>query len=178
MLFLPFVWNTETQKKWNSLKYSSLQQLASRTKSPVIILLYVCVLQVWPNLWVCMPYTCQLLYCCLLIPVLIVAGLSLYCFQVCTAKSLGTLFTLYRERVHVSAVCVGHSKHHGILKKLFPVHKWEMCEVCVQIADLIIYHEAPPIGSCFRCWSCSNRSVHVLTWSRLFIQAVTSHSCT
>ena len=119
----------------------------------------MCVLQVWPNLWVCMPYTCQLLYCCLLIPVLIVAGLSLYCFQVCTAKSLGTLFWLYRERVHVSAVCVGHSKHHGILKKLFPVHKWEMCEVCVQIADLIIYHEAPPIGSCFQCWSCSNRSI-------------------
>jgi len=26
----------------------------------------------------------------------------------------------------------------------------------VQIADLIIYHEAPPIGSCFHCWSCSN----------------------
>jgi len=44
-----------------------------------------------------------------------------------------------------------------------------MREVCVQIADLIIYHEAPPIGSCFRCWSCSNRSIQ---------QTVTSHSCT
>jgi len=53
-----------------------------------------------------------------------------------------------------------------------------MCEVSVQIADLIIYHEAPPIGSCFHCWSCSNGSVHVLTWFKPFIQTVTSHSCT
>jgi len=53
-----------------------------------------------------------------------------------------------------------------------------MCEVSVQIADLIIYHEAPPIGSCFHCWSCSNGSVHVLTWFKPFIQTVTSHSWT
>jgi len=53
-----------------------------------------------------------------------------------------------------------------------------MCEVSVQIADLIIYHEAPPIGSCFHCWSCSNGSIQVLRWSKPFIQTVTSHSWT
>jgi len=66
-------------------------------------------------------------------------------------------------------------------EKLFPVHWWEMCEVSVQTEDLIVYHEAPPTGSCFHCWSCSNGAyniIHVLTWSKLFKQTVTSQSCT
>jgi len=56
-----------------------------------------------------------------------------------------------------------------------------MCEVSVQIEDLIIYHEAPPTGSCFHCWFCSNgayNAIHLLTWSKLFEQTVTSHICT
>ena len=74
--------------------------------------------------YVSLPYTCQLLYWCLLILVLTVAGLLLhsavhYCFQVCTAKSLGTLLRLYHGHVCVCAARVDHSKHHGLLRNCF-----------------------------------------------------------
>ena len=47
-----------------------------------------------------------------------------YCFQVCTAKSLGTLFRLYRERVHVSAVCVGHTVAQKTKHVFFSKYTW------------------------------------------------------